>query len=94
MKPLTVREAAEKLQMSEQHVRLLLSDKKLKGKKFGKSWMVLSLNYARRRKPKVKARKVDTAARIIQAQRQAQREGRILTDEEILAILKGGDREE
>ena len=48
----TTREAAEALGLSEQHVRLLLSKGEIEGKKLGRDWVVLSLDYERKRKPK------------------------------------------
>ena len=48
----TVQEAAQKMGISERHLRLLLTNKEVKGKKLGRDWVVLSLNYQRKRKPK------------------------------------------
>ena len=48
----SVKEAAEKLSLSEQHLRLLLKKGEVKGKKLGGTWVVLDLNYTRKRKPK------------------------------------------
>ncbi len=45
-------EAAEKMGISDSQCRRLLETKQLKGKKLGHDWVVLSLNYKRRRKPK------------------------------------------
>ena len=50
----STKEAAERLGLSQQHVRLLLSTGKLEGKKLGHDWVVLSLDYKRKRKPKRK----------------------------------------
>ena len=50
----SVREAAEKLGLSDRHVRLLVERGKIKGKKLGHDWVVLSLDYKRKRKPKTK----------------------------------------
>jgi len=52
----SVREAAEKLGVSQQHVRLLLKRGEIEGKKLGHDWVVLSLDYKRKRKPKTKRR--------------------------------------
>jgi len=48
----SVREAAAELGLSERHLRLLLTKGKIKGKKLGRDWVVLSLDYKRKRKPK------------------------------------------
>lgn len=48
----SVREAAPKMGISERHLRLLLKRKEVKGKQLGHDWVVLSLNYKRKRKPK------------------------------------------
>ena len=49
---LSTKEAAEMLGLSQDHVRRLLEEGKLKGKRVGNSWVVLELNYQRKRKPK------------------------------------------
>ncbi len=38
--------------ISERHLRLLLEQGKVEGKKLGHDWVVLDLNYTRKRKPK------------------------------------------
>jgi len=48
----SVKEAASKLGLSEQHVRLLLARDQIEGKKLGHDWVVLSLDYKRKRRPK------------------------------------------
>ena len=48
----STKEAAEKLGMSPQHVRLLVSRGEIEGKKLGHDWVVLSLDYKRKRKPR------------------------------------------
>jgi len=48
----SVKEASDKMGLSEQHTRLLLSKGEVKGKKLGRDWVVLSLDYKRKRKPK------------------------------------------
>ena len=48
----SVKEASGKLGISERHLRLLLEKGKIKGKKLGHDWVVLDLNYTRKRKPK------------------------------------------
>jgi len=50
----SVKEAAEKLKISEQHLRYLLSKGEIEGKKVSRDWVVLNLDYKRRRKPKRK----------------------------------------
>jgi excisionase family DNA binding protein len=50
---LSTKEAGEKLGLSQDHVRRLLEQGKLKGKKLGHDWVVLELNYVRQ-KPKRK----------------------------------------
>jgi hypothetical protein len=50
----SVNEAAEKLKISEQHLRYLLANGEIEGKKISRDWVVLSLDYKRRRKPKRK----------------------------------------
>jgi hypothetical protein len=50
----SVREAAEKLGMTDRHVRLLLATGGIHGKKLGHDWVVLSLDYERKRRPKKK----------------------------------------
>ena len=48
----SVKEAAMKMGLSERHLRLLLKEGKIEGKKLGHDWVVLSLDYKRKRKPK------------------------------------------
>jgi len=48
----TTKEAAERLGLEVSHVRRLLEEGKIRGKKWGRDWMVLSLDYQRRRAPK------------------------------------------
>lgn len=48
----TVREAAAKIGISERHLRLLLSTGKIEGRKLGRDWIVLNLNYKRKRRIK------------------------------------------
>jgi len=50
----SVKEAAEKLKISEQHLRYLLSNGEIEGVKISRDWIVLSLEYKRKRKPKRK----------------------------------------
>ena len=40
--------------LSDRHVRLLLAKGVIEGKKLGHDWVVLSLDYKRKRKPKTK----------------------------------------
>ena len=48
----SVKEAARKIGISDRHLRLLLESGQIKGKKLGHDWVVLSLNYRRKRRPK------------------------------------------
>jgi len=46
----SVNEAALKMSISERHLRLLLKKGEVEGKKLGHDWVVLSLDYKRKRK--------------------------------------------
>ena len=48
----STKEAAEKLGLSQDHVRLLARKGIIKAKKLGHDWVVLDLNYNRKRKVK------------------------------------------
>ena len=48
----STKEAAEKIGISDAHLRRLLESGQIKGKKLGHDWAVLSLDYKRKRKPK------------------------------------------
>ena len=48
----SVKEAAKKLGLSEQHLRLLLKQGEVKGKKLGGTWVVLELGYTRKKRRK------------------------------------------
>ncbi len=48
----SVKEAAQTMGISERHLRLLLESGQVQGKKLGHDWVVLSLEYQRKRKPK------------------------------------------
>lgn len=48
----SVEEAATKLGISARRVRYLLAQGRLKGKKLGRDWVVVDLNYTRKRKVK------------------------------------------
>ena len=50
----SVSEAAERLGLDASQVRRLLRDRIIEGKKLGHDWVVLSLDYKRKRKPKQK----------------------------------------
>ena len=50
----SVSEAAEKLGLSDRPIRLLLEGGEIRGRKVGHYWVVLELNYKRKRKPKTK----------------------------------------
>jgi len=48
----TVKEAADKLSLDASQVRRLLASGDIRGRKLGRDWVVLELNYERKRKPK------------------------------------------
>lgn len=48
----SVKEAAQKIGVSERHLRSLLEKGQVKGKKLGHDWVVLDLHYSRKRKVK------------------------------------------
>jgi excisionase family DNA binding protein len=48
----SVKEASGKLGISERRVTQLLTQGRISGKRLGRDWVVLDLNYQRRRKPK------------------------------------------
>lgn len=48
----SVNEAAQKLKLSPRQVRRLVEKGVIQGKKLGHDWVVLSLDYKRKRKPK------------------------------------------
>lgn len=48
----SVKEAAKEMGLSESHLRLLLRTGEVNGKKLARDWVVLELNYKRRRKQK------------------------------------------
>ena len=48
----SVNETAEKLNLDPSQIRRLLAKGEIKGKKLGRDWVVLDLNYRRKRKPK------------------------------------------
>jgi len=48
----SVKEASSKLGISDSHCRRLLEQGKIKGKKLGHDWVVLRLEYRRKRKQK------------------------------------------
>ena len=50
----SVKEAAQKLGLDTSQVRRLLAKGEIKGKKLGRDWVVLSLDYKRKRKPKTR----------------------------------------
>ena len=51
-----VKEAAPQMGISERHLRFLLQSGEVKGKKLGRDWVVLDLNYTRKRKLKRSAK--------------------------------------
>lgn len=50
----STKEAATKMGISPDHLRHLLANGEVEGKKLGHDWVVLSLDYKRKRKPKKK----------------------------------------
>jgi len=48
----SVKEASKLMGISDSHCRRLLENREIKGKKLGHDWVVLSLAYKRKRKPK------------------------------------------
>ncbi|MFC1939301.1 helix-turn-helix domain-containing protein [Chloroflexota bacterium] len=48
----STKEAAERLGLSQDHVKLLARKGLIKAKKVGRNWIVLDLTYKRKRKPK------------------------------------------
>jgi excisionase family DNA binding protein len=48
----STKEAAQYLGLDESQIRRLLQNGGIKGKKLGRDWAVLELNYKRKRKPK------------------------------------------
>ena len=46
----SVKEAAQSMGISDRHLRLLLEKGHVEGKKLGHDWVVLSLEYKRKRK--------------------------------------------
>lgn len=48
----STKEAAEKLGITDAHLRRLLANGQIKGKKLGHDWVVLNLDYQRKRRPK------------------------------------------
>lgn len=52
----SVKEAAQKIGLDPSQVRRLLAKGEIEGKKLGHDWVVLSLDYERKRKPKKRRR--------------------------------------
>jgi len=50
----STKEASESLGLSQAHIRLLAKKGVLKAKRLGHDWVILELNYQRKRKPKQK----------------------------------------
>jgi excisionase family DNA binding protein len=50
----STKEAADKLKLSQAHIRRLLESGQLPGKRLGHDWIVYNLDYKRKRKPKRK----------------------------------------
>jgi hypothetical protein len=51
---LSVKEAAIKIGVSERQLRFLLKNGEIEGIKLSRDWVVLSLDYQRKRKPKTR----------------------------------------
>ena len=51
---LGTKEAAKRMGISPDHLRRLLESGEVKGKKVGRDWIVLKLDYQRKRKAKIK----------------------------------------
>jgi excisionase family DNA binding protein len=49
---LSTKEAAEKLGLSQDHVKLLARNGHISAKKIGRDWVITELNYRRKRQPK------------------------------------------
>jgi len=52
----STKEASEILRLSQDHVKLLARTGHIKAEKVGRDWVVLELDYQRKRKPKEKRR--------------------------------------
>jgi excisionase family DNA binding protein len=50
----STKEAAQRLGLHDSQIRRLLQSGDIKGKKLGRDWVVLELNYKRKRNPKRK----------------------------------------
>jgi excisionase family DNA binding protein len=50
----STKDAAARLGLSQDHIRYLVRKGDIEGKKLGRDWVVLSLDYKRKRKPKSK----------------------------------------
>ncbi len=48
----STKEAAEKLGLSQAHVKLLARKGLISARKIGRDWVILDLNYTRKRRPK------------------------------------------
>jgi excisionase family DNA binding protein len=50
----STKEASEKLGLSQDHIKWLARNGHIKAKKLGHDWVILDLNYQRKRSPKVR----------------------------------------
>ena len=50
----SVKEASAELGISKRRIRQLLAQGRIEGKRLGRDWVVLTLDYQRKRKPKTK----------------------------------------
>lgn len=53
----STKEAAERLGLSQDHIRLLARTGLINAKRLGHDWVILDLNYQRKRSPKVRREK-------------------------------------
>jgi excisionase family DNA binding protein len=53
----TTKEAGDKLGISEDHMRLLARKGLIKAQKIGRDWIILELDYQRKRSPKIRREK-------------------------------------
>jgi excisionase family DNA binding protein len=60
----TTQEAAKELGLEVSHVRRLLEQGKIKGRKWGRDWQVLSLDYKRQKAPRVHRGKAEDGGKV------------------------------
>jgi len=59
----STKEAAQILGISDAHLRRLLAKGEMEGRKLGRDWIVLSLNYRRKRRPKGGKNRLETTSK-------------------------------